>query len=162
VRGGGRGGLVPIVHHGGAAQHHLLNLEHDLLVRDDGVVLGDGEVLHHGGRVDRDLDVGGLMAIGGEVIQLGVHDHGGIELPAEVVAPGGLEVAIGGDAHLVQEVVLQGSDTTRRRLLWYTRPALRPRSLAMHRVCRRGSGPQRGAGAAAELRARGGLLGAQE
>jgi hypothetical protein len=30
--------------------------------------------------------------------------------------------------------------------------------LAMHRVCRRGSGPQRGAGAVAELRARGGLL----
>jgi hypothetical protein len=31
--------------------------------------------------------------------------------------------------------------------------------LAMRRVCRRGSGPRRGAGAATELRARGGLLG---
>jgi hypothetical protein len=48
------------------------------------VVLGDGEDLHHGGRVDRDLDVGRLAAIGGEVIQLGVHDHGGVELPAKV------------------------------------------------------------------------------
>jgi hypothetical protein len=31
------------------------------------VVLGDGEVLHHGGRVHGDLDVGGLAAVGGEV-----------------------------------------------------------------------------------------------
>jgi hypothetical protein len=77
-----------------------------MLVQDVGVVLGDGEVLHHGGRVNRDLDIGGLAAIGGLVIQLGVHDHGGVGLPAKVVAHGGLEVAVGGDAHLVREVVL--------------------------------------------------------
>jgi hypothetical protein len=49
----------------------------------------------------------------------------------------------------------------RRR--WHGReeraPFPRPRSLAMRRVCRKGSGPRRGAGAAAELRARDGLLG---
>jgi hypothetical protein len=44
-----------------------------------------------------------------------VHDHGGVELPTKVVEPGGLEVAVGGDAHLVREVVLRGSNTARRR-----------------------------------------------
>jgi len=121
-------GLVLVVHHGGAAEQHLLELEDDLLVRDDGVVLGDGEVVHHGGRVDGDLHVGGLAAVGGEVevleerlgddivaereelaggrVQLRVRDHGGVELAAEVVAAHGLEVAVGGDAHVVGEVVL--------------------------------------------------------
>ena len=67
------------------------------------MVLGDGEVMHHGGRVDGDLHVRGLAAVGGEVevleerlgddivaereelasgqVQLRVSDHGGVELP---------------------------------------------------------------------------------
>jgi hypothetical protein len=90
------------------------------------VVLGDGEVPHHGGRVDRDLDVGRLAAIGGEVIQLGVHD--------------GLEVAVGGDAHLVREVVLRGSNTARRR----------PDLLRRVEYASEGADPEEGAGAAAE------------
>uniref|UniRef100_J3MIN0 Uncharacterized protein n=1 Tax=Oryza brachyantha TaxID=4533 RepID=J3MIN0_ORYBR len=59
--------LVLVVHHRRAAAHHLLELEHDLLVRDDGIVLGDGEVVDHRRRVDGDVDVGGLAAVGGEV-----------------------------------------------------------------------------------------------
>jgi hypothetical protein len=35
-----------------------------------------------------------------------VRDHGGVELPAEVVAPDGLEVAVGGDAHVEGELVV--------------------------------------------------------
>ena len=48
------------------------------------------------------------------------------------VAPGGLEVAVGGDAHLVREVVFRGSNTARRR----------PRSLATREYASEGADPK--------------------
>ncbi|KAF7063222.1 hypothetical protein CFC21_069743 [Triticum aestivum] len=122
------GGLLLVEHHRRAAAEHLGELEHHLVVGHDNEVLGDGEVVDHGGLVELDLDVGGLGAVGVEVevlevrllddivaereelagdgVELGVRDHGAVELAVEVVAADGLEVAGGGDADLVREVVL--------------------------------------------------------
>uniref|UniRef100_J3LR48 Uncharacterized protein n=1 Tax=Oryza brachyantha TaxID=4533 RepID=J3LR48_ORYBR len=121
--------LLLVEHHGRAATQHLLELEHHLVIGHDDVVLGDGEVVDHGRLVERNLDVGRLGAVGREVevlevrlldhvvaervelaggrVELGVRDHGAAELTVEVVAADGLEVAVGGDAHLVWEVILR-------------------------------------------------------
>jgi hypothetical protein len=120
--------LLPVQHHGRPAAQHLLQLEHHPVVGHHDQVLGDGEVVDHGGLGQRDLHLVGLGAVGPKVevlevgpphdliaervqlpggwVQLGVSDHGAAKLAVKVVAADGLKVAVVHDVDVVREVVL--------------------------------------------------------
>jgi hypothetical protein len=104
---------------------HLLQLEHNLVVGNHDQVLGDGEVVDHGGLGQRDLHVVGVgpevevlevgpphdlvaerVQLPGGRVQLGVRDHGAAELAVEVVAADSLEVTVVCDTDVVWEVIL--------------------------------------------------------
>ncbi|KAF7822530.1 Uncharacterized protein G2W53_020674 [Senna tora] len=114
--------LVLVIYHRRPTSDHLRQLEHHLLIRHHHEIFGNGEVVHHGGLLHRNLNVRGFLPVRGEAevlqvrllddvvaeseeiagnrVHFGVGDHCGIELAVEVVTTHGGDIAGGGDSHV--------------------------------------------------------------